>query len=248
MAVPTLIVHLIPAGILGFVICGFMASGISTLGANLSAVATLIANDIYGRFVNRKATPRQLILAVRLATVFAGALMIAITYLVPYLGGAVDAYLTVISIMDMPLFVIAIPYGLLWRKATWQGAITAYLAGSITGAILRFCFNVDVAPVTLISGGIAAVVCPIVSLMTREAGMQARLAGLFAGLRSKDEDAGPPSSPFGMKAGLAVFALGFAVFLGGVVMAGQSIAHGQAVALTGMVLYFLGGAWRAASV
>ena len=118
MAVPTLIVHLIPAGILGFVICGFMASGLSTLGANLSAVATLIANDIYGRFVNRKATSRQLITAVRLATVFAGALTIGMTYLVPHLGGAVDAYLTVISIMDMPLFVIAIPFGLLWRKAT----------------------------------------------------------------------------------------------------------------------------------
>lgn len=250
MAVPTLIVHLIPAGVLGFVICGFMASGLSTIGANLGAVATLMANDIYGRFVNRKASPRQLLVAVRVATVCAGLLMIAITYLVPYLGGAVDAYLTIISIMDMPLFVIAIPYGLLWKKATWQGAMAGYLAGSITGAILRFGFQVDVAPVTLISGGMAALVCPIVSLLTQRTGLESRKGSLFAAAAAKELEASGPVAPppAGSKPSLAVLGLGFAIFLAGVVMAGQSVRQGSAVALAGMAIYFLGGAWRAKSV
>jgi solute:Na+ symporter, SSS family len=248
MAVPTLIVHLIPMGILGLVTCGFIASGLSTLGSNLEAVATLVANDIYGRFVNKKASHRQLLVAVRLATVLAGLLMIAIVYLVPYLGGAVDAYLTVISIMDMPLFVIAIPYGLLWRKATWQGAMAGYLTGSITGAILRFGFNVDVAPVTLISGAVAAVVCPIISLLTQKAGVDSQLSSFFAAARAGAEPEGEAqgaAAPAFRKLGLWILVLGAAIFLVGLVMAGQSIGQASAVAISGMVIYFLGGALRA---
>jgi SSS family solute:Na+ symporter len=249
MAVPTLIVSLIPLGVLGLVTCGFLASGLSTIGSNLSAVATLISNDIYGRFVNRKATPKQLLRAVRLATIFAGLLMIGITYLVPYLGGAVDAYLTIISIMDMPLFVIAIPFGLLWKKTTWQGAMAGYLAGSATGAVLRFGFNVDVAPVTLISGGVAAFVCPVVSLLTQRTGGGGglRLKELFAAANASGETV-VTVSPVGKKIGAWILGAGFAVFLAGVLMVGRSMSSGSAVAVAGMVVYFLGGAIRARSL
>jgi SSS family solute:Na+ symporter len=249
MAVPTLIVSLIPLGVLGLVTVGFLASGLSTIGSNLSAVATLISNDIYGRFVNKKATSKQLLRAVRLATVFAGLLMIGITYLVPYLGGAVDAYLTIISIMDMPLFVIAIPFGLLWKKTTWQGAMAGYLAGSTTGAVLRFGFNVDVAPVTLISGVVAAFVCPAVSLLTQRSGGGGglRLKELFAAAKASEETV-VAVSPVGKKIGAWVLGAGFAVFLAGVLMVGRSMSSGSAVAVAGMVVYFLGGAIRARSL
>jgi len=237
MAVPTLIVHLLPAGVLGFVICGFLASGLSTIGSNLGAAATLAANDIYGRFVNRKATQRELLVAVRIATVLAGVLMIAVTYLVPYLGGAVDAYLTIISIMDMPLFVIAIPYGLLWKRATWQGAMAAYAAGSAAGAMLRFGFGLEVAPVTLISGVVAAVVCPAVSLLT-------------TGARPipEPEDLPAPRAPASLarRAGLSAVGLGFLVVLAGILMASQAAPYSSTLALIGLAIFFAGGLWAAA--
>ncbi|MHB1938400.1 MAG: sodium:solute symporter family protein [Acidobacteriaceae bacterium] len=250
MAMPTLVVHLIPVGILGCVTAGLLASTLSTLGSNLGAVATLIANDIYGRFVNRQPTPRQLLAAVRLATLFAGALMIAITYLVPRLGGAVDAYLTIVSIMDMPLFVIAVPFGLLWEKTTWQGAIAGYLTGSLAGAVLRFGFGFAVAPVTLVSGGVAALVCPIVSLLTQKA--VSRLLAHDLLLRASGNEmqnsiqAASRSYDWG-KLGLWILGLGATMFLSGLVLAGLSIPRSTAVAITGMLLYFLGGGLRAAT-
>ena len=248
MAVPTLVVHLIPVGVLGCVTAGLLASALSTLGSNLGAVATLVANDIYGRFVNKQASPRQLLVAVRLATLSAGALMIAITYLVPRLGGSVDAYLTIISIMDMPLFVIAIPYGLLWEKMTSEGAISGYLTGSLAGAILRFGFHFDVAPVTLISGAVAALVCPVVSLMTQKATSKARAHDLLvrASRGGAQDDLQPASgASLWSRLGLWILGLGAAVFLLGLIHAGLSIHGSTSMVLIGMLLYFLGGGLRA---
>ena len=248
MAVPTLVVHLIPVGVLGCVTAGLLASALSTLGSNLGAVATLVTNDIYGRFVNKQASPRQLLVAVRLATLSAGALMIAITYLVPRLGGSVDAYLTIISIMDMPLFVIAIPYGLLWDKMTSEGAISGYLTGSLAGAILRFGFHFDVAPVTLISGAVAALVCPVVSLMTQKATSKARAHDLLirASEGGAQDDLQLASGPsLWGRLGLWILGLGAAVFLLGLINAGMSIHGSTSIVLIGMLLYFLGGGIRA---
>lgn len=233
LAIPTLIVHLIPVGALGFVTCGFMASLLSTIGSNLGAVATLMANDIYGRFLNRQASPRQLLIAVRVATVLAGLLTIGLTYLVPRLGGAVDAYLTVISIMDMPLFVIAIPFGLLWKRTTWQGAISGYIAGSIGGAILRFGFGWEMAPVTVISGAVAAVVCPLVTLATK-AGQA------VPSLEAKKEEISHARPPV-YAAGRWLLAMGFVIFLGGVFAGSQSESTASMIALIGMILYFVAG-------
>lgn len=249
MAIPTMVVHLIPIGILGCVTAGLLASALSTLGANLGAVATLIASDIYSRFVSKEPSPRRLLMAGRIATIFAGALMITTTYLVPHLGGAVDAYLTVISVMDMPLFVIAVPYGLLWEQATWQGAIAGYLAGSAAGAVARFGFGFGIGPVTLISGGVAAVVCPLVSLLTKTGSSLERARKLRISALARPESADFTSArrlAWG-RAGLWIFAAGSALFLAGLILTGFSVPRSTLIVLLGMSVYFLGGGIRAAS-
>jgi len=235
LAVPTLILHLLPAGVLGFVTCGFMASLLSTVGSNLGAVATLMANDVYGRFLNPQASPRQLLMAVRAATVLAGILTIGLTYLVPRLGGAVDAYLTVISIMDMPLFVIAIPFGLLWKRTTWQGAMSGYAAGSIAGALLKFGLGWEVAPVAIASGLVAALICPLVTLATAKAGQAVPV------LESKEEAKPAGPHPPARALGGWLLAFGFAVFLSGVLMGGRNASAASAISVAGMVVYLIGG-------
>lgn len=244
LAVPTLIVHLLPSGALGLVICGFIASGLSTLGSNLGAVATLMTNDIYGRFVKRDASPKQLLVAARAATLMAGLFMVSITWLIPHLGGAVEAYLTIISILDMPLFVIAIVYGLLWKRANWQGAMAGYAAGAIVGAILRFGLHFDVAPVTLITGGVALLVCPIVSLMTASAEMQTT-DSLSLSAQFDDTVETTVSNKTMAMIGTWILGIGFLVFLGGILMGSQAAAHASGVAIGGMLIFFAGGSLRA---
>ena len=43
------------------------------------------------------------------------------------------ANLAVVGIVDMPLFVITVIFGLLWKRTTWQGALAGFFAGGLVG-------------------------------------------------------------------------------------------------------------------
>ena len=237
-AVPMIIVKHLPEAILGLVVCGLLASQMSTIDSNLGSAATLFSNDIYTRFLKRKATRKEILRVVRIATIATGLIMVAVSYLVPYLGGTVESYLTIISIMDMPLFVIAIVYGLFWRRATWQGAVSGYLGGAVVGAILRFVFLHDVSTVTFVSGGTALVICPLVSLFTG-ANAGARRAG------QEEIDSGEkynilPVSASG-KTSLVILSAGLIVFFTGVFMGSGNLNYASHTAVAGMLIFFIGG-------
>jgi SSS family solute:Na+ symporter len=147
----------------------------------------------------------------------------------------------------MPLFVIAIVYGLLWRKVTSQGALTGYLAGAVAGAMLRFVFHFDVAPVTLISGAVALCICPIASLGGRLA-KTARTDSLDQAFEVHAAAEAVARNKIALTMtyiGTWILGFGFLVFLAGVLMGSQSAARASEVAILGMLIYFAGGALRA---
>jgi SSS family solute:Na+ symporter len=248
-AVPTIIINLVPKVILGIIICGLLASQMSTIDSNLGSAATLFSNDIYTRFLGRKATTKEVLQVVRIATIATGIIMIAVSYLVPYLGGTVDAYLTIISIMDMPLFVIAIVYGLFWRRATWQGAVSGYLGGAMVGAILRLAFQVDVSTVTFASGGVALVLCPLVSFFTKPKSSESITRVFDARKISKEEiDSGEsfnivPVTKSG-RLSLVILVLGLFIFFSGTIMGNQGLHFASLTAVAGMIVFFVGGWFR----
>lgn len=245
-AVPTVIIQLVPTVVLGVIVCGLLASQMSTIDSNLGSAATLFSNDIYKRFFKRKAKSKEILRAIRIATIATGVIMMTVSYLVPYLGGTVEAYLTIISIMDMPLFVIAIVYGLFWRRATWQGAIAGYLGGAIVGAILRFAFHVDISMVTFASGGVALVVCPLISLLTRAENKES-IVRVFEARKPNQEEINSQDSfniipvTKGGQMSLVILFTGLLLFFGGLIMGSQNLYFSPHVAVTGMIIFFLGG-------
>ena len=245
-AVPTIIVQLIPTVILGVILCGLLASQMSTIDSNIGSAATLFSNDIYTRFIKRKATTKETLRIIRVATIATGVIMIAVSYLVPFLGGTVDAYLTIISIMDMPLFVIAIVYGLFWRRATWQGAVSGYLGGAIVGAVLRFAFMVDISTVTFASGGVALIICPLVSFLTK-AKTSASMEEVFNAKKLSQEEIKSgdrynilPETSRG-KMSLFILFAGLILFFIGVFMGSQDLKYASHTAVIGMLVFFTGG-------
>ena len=141
-AIPWLLatqVPLIGRGILGVVLCGLIAAQVSAITADVNSVATLFTSDVYRNLRRKELTQFHTLLVVRISSVVAGVLMLLVAYYLHGNGaGAVRANLTVVGILDMPLFVITIIYGLLWKRANWQGAVAGFIAGGSLGILTHF--------------------------------------------------------------------------------------------------------------
>ncbi len=245
-AVPMMLAHFIPHIILGIIVVGMLSSQLSATSGNLNGIATVFASDIYENVLNRNATQKDVILVARIITVIAGVGMILFAYWVPVLGGAVNAYLTVIAVMDMPLFVITVVYGMLWKRANWQGAIVGYLSGAVAGVVCEVFFRLNFNLTTYISAGAALLVTPIVSLLT-PAGNSFSIDRIWNAKRSSEEEAKANNvfniipKTMGGKLSLIVLFTGLAVFLAGVIMGSAGIGMASAIAGAGMLTYFAGG-------
>ena len=248
-AVPLLITSLIPNIVLGLVVVGLLSSQLSTISGNLNGVATIFASDVYENVINRKANDRDVLKVARIITLVVGIGMILFAYLIPILGGAVNAYLTIIAIMDMPLFVIAVIYGLLWKRINWQGAIGGYISGAISGIIGQFFCNLNFNVTTFITAGTALIITPIISLMTKEESNK-QIDTIWKTRIISDEEIADnnvyniiPKTLKG-KLSLAVFFSGLLLFLIGVFMGSSGNSSASYLAVGGMIIYFIGGLFR----
>jgi hypothetical protein len=97
--------------------------------------------------------------------------------------------------------------------------------------------------VTLISGGVALIICPIVSVITKDnetGNLDFQLASSGAQPADADQHISLMASM-----GTWVLGVGFLVFLAGILMGSQSAPYASTVAIVGMLIYFAGGALRA---
>jgi SSS family solute:Na+ symporter len=138
-AIPHLLTDVLPRvgrGLLGIVLCGLVAAQISVITADINSVATLMTSDVYRKLRKTEPGQRELLRVVRMASLFSGVLMFGVAILLDKFGkgGAVKANLIMVSILDLPLFVVTIIYGIFWRRANWQGATAGFVVGSVAGA------------------------------------------------------------------------------------------------------------------
>jgi len=248
-AFPILISSTLGPILIGLVACGLLSSQMSTISTNLEGVATLFCNDVYKTVINREASPRQTLLMVRIMTFVAGAMGIAFAYIIPLIGeNVVAAYLTVVGIFDMPFFIITIFYGLLWKRANWQGALIGYLVGVVVGMVSAYYRGLDAFFFsTFLSTGAVLVVTPIASLFF-PAHSDQQLESIW---RARTHDAADDGGAFhiipisgGGRFFLTLFFIGLGMFLTGVIGGSTGAAWAGALALWGMIVYFLSGLLR----
>lgn len=210
--------------------------------------------------------------------------MLAVAYALKFTdSGAVRANLTVVGIVDLPLFVIAIVYGLLWKRTTWQGAMAGFFVGGAVGILsylvivpkyfdgnlypflhaiwpwLASCAAgwhahlkvyessmLSIAP--FVSSGTAIIVTPIVSLLTRapKSSDTARIWASFKASTSADDQDDFPLIPRTLagRIGLVLIAGGFLCFLGGIISAIWGFPSATVMAVSGMIVVFVGGLLR----
>ena len=126
-----MIVRLLPSGLTGVMAAALIAALMSTVSGALNSISTLVSYDIWKRF--KPATPdAKLVLIGRISAVAA---MLVAMGLVPLLGryGSIFAGLNTIIAHIAPPVTAVFLWGVLWKGASYRGALATMIGGAILG-------------------------------------------------------------------------------------------------------------------
>jgi SSS family solute:Na+ symporter len=128
---PLMLVRYCGPGLLGLGVTALIAGFMSGMAGNVSAFSTVWTYDIYGAFINKKATDKHYV-AVGRWSMFVGVLIsVGTAYLVQHAASIMDYVQSLFSFFIAPLFGTVI-LGMLWKRATKAGGFWGLLAGTIT--------------------------------------------------------------------------------------------------------------------
>lgn len=134
LAIPMMLGHYFPTGILGVGLTALMASFMSGMAGNVTAFNTVWTYDIYQSYIKRGASDAHYLWMGRMATVFGIAISVAAAYLATRFNNIMDMLQLVFAFVNAPLFATFL-LGMFWKRATGHGAFIGLLSGTIAAAI-----------------------------------------------------------------------------------------------------------------
>ncbi len=155
LAIPVMLVHFFPTGILGLGLTALLASFMSGMAGNVTAFNTVWTYDIYQAYINKRATDAHYLWMGRMATIGGIALSIGAAYAVTSFNNIMDALQLVFAFVNAPLFATFL-LGMFWKRATGHGAFTGLIAGT-AGAIAHHGLTLPLGEPAGIHGGWIAV-------------------------------------------------------------------------------------------
>jgi len=232
LAVPSMLLHYFPPGMLGLGLTALLASFMSGMAGNVTAFNTVWTYDIYQSYIRPGATDAHYLWMGRTATVFGIAFSVAAAYMANRFNNIMDMLQLVFAFVNAPLFATFL-LGMFWKRTTGHAAFTGLLAGT-TAAAIHHGLTLPAGAVVGIKGGWLAVthvypsemaqnfwtaiyawstcfvITIIVSLVTR-APEESKLVGLVYSLTPKPEE--EPLAWYARPATLALMVLAGTVLL-----------------------------------
>jgi Na+/proline symporter len=173
-------------------------------------MASVLANDIYKRLINRTASESKLLSVARISTGLVGAIMIGGAILIRNFGGAFEANKLFSSILAIPLGIPLI-MGILVRRPDSTASIATIFAGVISGVVLNLIPSVSWEWATLIESMLCFVVYFIPSWHKRSVEKDAEVDSFFKLLHTPIAEADKPKiSPEYIRALVWLFVFSFA--------------------------------------
>ena len=131
MVYPTLILELLPAGLVGLVVAGFVAATMVSIASMLNSASTLVTMDVVRQF-NPSLSSASTVRVGRIATALL--LLVAVLW-APQLSRfpSLWQYLQAMLAYVVPPVVAVFLAGMFWRGASAAGAVAALIAGSACG-------------------------------------------------------------------------------------------------------------------
>jgi SSS family solute:Na+ symporter len=126
---PLMMVRYLGPGLLGLGITALVAGFMSGMAGNVSAFSTVWTYDIYGAYINKKASDSHYVSMGRWSTVVGMAVSVGTAYLVSHAASIMDYVQELFSFFIAPLFGTVI-LGMLWKRATKAGGFWGLFAGT----------------------------------------------------------------------------------------------------------------------
>jgi SSS family solute:Na+ symporter len=134
LAMPNMLLHYFPTGILGLGITALLASFMSGMAGNVTAFNSVWTYDIYQPYINKNATDQHYLWMGRMATVFGVLLSVAAAYMATRFNNIMDMLQLVFAFVNAPLFATFL-LGMFWKRTTGHGAFSGLLAGTFAAAV-----------------------------------------------------------------------------------------------------------------
>jgi SSS family solute:Na+ symporter len=132
---PLMLVRYCGPGLLGLGVTALIAGFMSGMAGNVSAFSTVWTYDIYGAFLNKKATDKHYVAMGRWSTLIGVLVSVGTAYLVQHAASIMDYVQQLFSFFIAPLFGTVI-LGMLWKRATKAAGFWGLLAGTVTSISL----------------------------------------------------------------------------------------------------------------
>ncbi len=134
MAIPMMLAHYFPSGLLGVGLTALMASFMSGMAGNVTAFNTVWTYDIYGSYIRRGASDTHYLWMGRMSTIFGIAISVAAAFVATRFNNIMDMLQLVFAFVNAPLFATFL-LGMFWKRTTGHGAFLGLLSGTIAAAL-----------------------------------------------------------------------------------------------------------------
>lgn len=134
IAYPTLIVNLLPSGLVGMMIAALLAALMGAMSSVFNSASTLVTLDFYKKY-RPNASEKNLVNFGRIATgvmVLLGLLWVPFIHLI---SSQLYIYLQSVQAYISPPIAACFVLGILWPRLNGAGAITSLLTGFVLGAV-----------------------------------------------------------------------------------------------------------------
>ena len=134
LAIPMMLLHFFPTGILGLGLTALLASFMSGMAGNVTAFNTVWTYDIYQSYIKKNASDEHYLWMGRVATVGGIILSIGAAYAATNFNNIMDALQLIFSMVNAPLFATFL-LGMFWKRTTGHGAFSGLLSGTAAALV-----------------------------------------------------------------------------------------------------------------
>lgn len=132
-AFPELVRSVLPIGIRGLVVAGFLAALMSSLAAVFNSCSTLLTLDVY-RKLRPAASERRLVLVGKVSTLALVGLSLLWIPFMSYISDQLYVYLQSVQAYISPPIAAVFLLGIAWKRVNATGAMASLVAGFVLGA------------------------------------------------------------------------------------------------------------------